>query len=73
MKVAGVEKEQKEQDFGLAELLGRVVVVVVMVENVDDVYIEHEYVQFGDMVSLDNDLQTQVDDSRKQIHEYMIS
>ena len=73
MKVAGVEKEQKEQDFGLAELLGRVVVVVVMVENVDDVYIEHEYVQFGDVVSLDNDLQTQVDDSRKQIHEYMIS
>ena len=40
--------------------------------NVDDVYIEHEYVQFGDVVSLDNDLQAQVDDSRKQIHKYMI-
>ena len=46
MKVADVEKEQKEQDFGLAELLERVVVVVV--ENIDDMYIEHEYVQFGD-------------------------
>ena len=42
-------------------------------ENIDDVYVEHEYVQFGDMVSLDNNLQTQVDDSRKQIHKYMIS
>ena len=56
----------------MAELLERVVVVVVVVENIDDIYVEHEYVQFGDMVSLDNDLQAQVDDSRKQIHKYMI-
>ena len=47
--------------------------MVVVVENVDGVYIEHEYVQFGDVVSLDNNLQAQVDDSRKQIHKYMIS
>ena len=46
---------------------------MVVVENVDNVYIEHEYVQFGDVVSLDNDLQAQVDDSGKQIHKCMIS
>ena len=57
----------------MAELLERVVVVVVVVENIDDIYVEHEYVQFGDVVSLDNNLQAQVDDSRKQIHKYMIS
>ena len=46
---------------------------MVVVENIDDVYIEHEYVQFGGVVSLDKDLQAQVDDCRKQIHKYMIS
>ena len=57
-----IAKKQKEQE--VVETQERV--VMVEMENTNNVCTEHEYVQFDNMVSLDSNLQAQVDDSRKK-------
>ena len=46
---------------------------MVEMENTNNVCAEHEYIQFNDVISLDSDLQAQVDDSRKKNHKHSIN